>query len=141
MVWWDYPDGADPYLVAQLHQARTVLPPWYRWHQTMIGVVGLSLALGCVLLPLPRGTSIALTFILSLCHRALRFTVTRDNPVVATLWHDPAEAWHRTAAEQQRDLEGFLVRLESTYDTPLHLTLIVCGYAALFGVGLWDMHR
>ena len=141
MAWWDYPDDTDPYLSAQLQRARALLPPWYRWHQAGMGAVGLTLALGCGLLPLPPGTALACTVLLSLCHRALRFTITRDNPVVATLWQDPAEAWHRTVAERQQELEGFLVRLESTYDTPLHLTLVVCGYAALFGMGLWESFR
>lgn len=141
MGWRDYAAGADPYLVAQLWQARAALPAWYRWHQVVIGAVRLLLALGCVLLPLPRGSAIALAVLLSVGHRALRWTVTRDNPVVTTLWQDPAEAWHRTAAERQQDLEGFVVRLESTYDAPLALLLVVCGYGALFGVGYWDLDR
>lgn len=141
MGWRDYAAGADPYLVAQLRQARAGLPAWYRWHQVVIGTVGLTLALGCLLLPLPCGTAMVLMFLLSVCHRGLRFTATREHPVVDRLWHDPAEAWHRTEAERQQDLEGFLVRLESTYDTPWALCLVGCGYAALGGVALWALSR
>src|SRR5262245_36816126 len=139
MGWGDDADDTGPSLLAHLQQARALLPRRYRWHQAGMGAVALTLALCCGLLPLPYGTALACTVLLSLSHRALRFTVTRDNPVVMALWQDPAATWPRPAAGRPQDLEAFLVQLESTYDTPLCLAFVGCGYAALFGIDLWGL--